>query len=139
MTDDAVATAMVKAAQEKFPAISLVSFDKGFHSPQNQKELREQLEEVVLPRKGKTTAGQAPQTNSETYKKYRRQHSAVESAINGLEHHGLDRCPDHGLNGFKRYVGLSVLSRNIKRLGIIVRDRARATQKRSQAQRKHAA
>ncbi len=139
VTDDAVATAMVKAAQEKFPAISLVSFDKGFHSPQNQKELREQLEEVVLPIKGKTTEVQASQTNGETYKKYRRQHSAVESAINGLEHHGLDRCPDHGLNGFKRYVGLSVLSRNIKRLGTIARDRAREEQKRSQAQRKRAA
>jgi hypothetical protein len=26
----------------------------------------------------------------------------VESGINALENHGLDRCPDHGINGFKR-------------------------------------
>ncbi|MFT5085468.1 MAG: IS5 family transposase [Lentisphaeria bacterium] len=38
------------------------------------------------------------------YKKVRRQHSAVESAVNALEQHGLDRCPDHGIDGFKRYV-----------------------------------
>jgi hypothetical protein len=31
----------------------------------------------------------------------------VESAINALEAHGLDRCPDHGLAGFQRYVALA--------------------------------
>jgi len=43
----------------------------------------------------------------------RHQHSAVESAINALEQHGLDQCPDHGITGFKRYVALAVLARNI--------------------------
>jgi hypothetical protein len=41
----------------------------------------------------------------------RRQHSAVESAINALEVHGLDRCPDHGIKGFERYVALAVLAK----------------------------
>jgi hypothetical protein len=49
--------------------------------------------------------------------KARRKHSAVESAINALVNHALDRCPDHGLFGFKRYVGLAVLARNIQILG----------------------
>lgn len=48
----------------------------------------------------------------------RRQHSAVESAINGLEHTGLDLCRDHGIEGFKRYVAMAVLARNIKRVGV---------------------
>jgi hypothetical protein len=34
-----------------------------------------------------------------------------------LENHGLDRCPDHGIQGFKRYVGLSVLARNLQIMG----------------------
>jgi len=52
----------------------------------------------------------------------RRQHSAVESAINALEAHGLDRCPDHGIGGFKRYVALAVLARNIQRLGVVLKE-----------------
>jgi len=31
-----------------------------------------------------------------------------------LENHGLDRCPDHGIKGFKRYVGLFVLAKNLQ-------------------------
>jgi hypothetical protein len=44
----------------------------------------------------------------------------VESAINALEAHGLDRCPDRGIDGFKRYVALAVVARNIQRLGAIL-------------------
>ncbi len=48
----------------------------------------------------------------------RKQHSAVESAINALEVHGLDKCLDHGINGFKRYIVMAVVARNIQRLGV---------------------
>jgi len=34
-----------------------------------------------------------------------------------LEHHGLNRCPDKGLRGYKKYVGLSVLAYNLHILG----------------------
>ena len=34
--------------------------------------------------------------------------------------HGLDVCPDHGIDGFKRYVALAVVARNIHRIGQIV-------------------
>ena len=30
-----------------------------------------------------------------------------------LEHHGLNRCADKGLHGYKRYAGLSVLAYNL--------------------------
>jgi hypothetical protein len=29
-------------------------------------------------------------------------------------------CPDHGIDGFKRYVALAVVGRNIHRLGAIL-------------------
>ena len=58
---------------------------------------------------------------AEAFQAARRAHSAVESAINALEVHGLDRCPDHGLDGFKRYVSLAVVGRNIQILGAILR------------------
>ncbi len=47
------------------------------------------------------------------------------SAINVLQVHGLDKCPDHGIEGFERYAALAVLSRNIQILGSIVRGQER--------------
>ncbi|MDY0376112.1 MAG: ISNCY family transposase, partial [Desulfobacterium sp.] len=54
---------------------------------------------------------------SEKFIHFKKKHSAVESAINGLENHGLDRCPDNGIHGFKRYIGLAVLARNLQIIG----------------------
>lgn len=50
----------------------------------------------------------------------RRKHSAVGSAINSLENHGLDRCCDRGINGFKRYVALAVVARNLQLSGVLL-------------------
>jgi IS5 family transposase len=55
----------------------------------------------------------------------RKAHSAVESGINALEVHGLNKCLDHGIEGFKRYVALAVVSRNIQKIGQIKRDQER--------------
>jgi IS5 family transposase len=37
----------------------------------------------------------------------------------------LDKCLDHGIDGFKRYVALAVVSRNIQKIGQIKRDTER--------------
>ncbi len=129
-TDEQVAIPMVEQAQNKFPGLSTCSFDKGFHSPSNQKELLELLDSVVLPKKGKLSQKDKEREHSENFINARYQHAAVESAINALEVHGLDRCPDHGLNGFKRYVSLAVLSRNIQQLGVKIRQQQLDTQQR---------
>ena len=52
-TDDQVAVSMVAEAKQRFANLNACSFDKGFHSPENQRALKEQLERVTLPRKGK--------------------------------------------------------------------------------------
>ncbi len=54
----------------------------------------------------------------------------VESAINALEVHGLDKCPDHGIDGFKRYVALAVVARNIQRLGAVLRQQVQEKEQR---------
>ena len=120
-TDDQVAVPMVSECRERFPALRLCSFDKGFHSPQNQIQLKTELEKVVLPKKGRLSVADQERESDPEFCQARRKHSAVESAINALEVHGLDLCPDHGLEGFKRYVALAVVARNIQRLGAIVR------------------
>jgi len=125
-TDDEVAVEMVSAAKRKFPGLIGCSFDKGFHSPRNQQELAEIIDNVVLPRKGRLSAEGKAIEHSPDFVEGRRKHSAVESAINALENHALDRCPDHGLFGFKRYVALAVLARNIQVLGAKIQQKERA-------------
>lgn len=130
-TDEQIAVSMVRETQKRFPALALCSFDKGFHSPSNQKELRQALETVVLPKKGKLSRKDKEVEHSKEFIKARHQHSAVESAINALEVHGLDRCMDHGLHGFKRYVSLAIVSRNIQKLGAILQAKEKAHRKRT--------
>jgi len=120
-TDDQIAVSIIQETKDRFNQLSECSFDKGFHSPYNQKELAKILDKVILPRKGKLSAINKEIESSEEFRKARRKHSAVESSINALENHGLDRCRDHGLHGFKRYVGLAVVARNIQIIGHIIR------------------
>ena len=128
-TDDQVAISMISCAQKKFSLLSGCSFDKGFHSPRNQTELAGLLDSVVLPRKGRLSRKNKERENSKEFVKTRYQHAAVESAINALEVHGLDRCPDHGISGFNRYVSLAVLSRNIQLIGVAIKKQQLATQR----------
>ena len=116
-----VAVAMVAEAKKKFAALAVCSFDKGFYSPAHRKQLGEILDQVVLPKKGKLSAADKQIEYNEEFIAFRHQHAAVESAINALENHGLDRCLDHGIDGFKRYVALAVLARNIQILGAKLR------------------
>jgi hypothetical protein len=118
-TDDKIAIHMVKDTQTKFSELRAASFDKGFHSPKNHIELSTMLQQTTLPRKGKLSKIAREHQQTDAFKRARRQHSAVESAINALEVHGLDICLDHGIEGFKRYVAFAVLTRNIHRIGDI--------------------
>ncbi len=139
LTDDKVAVEMVEETKKRFLELTSCSFDKGFHSPANQKDLKEHLEQVVLPKKGRLSKADKSREENEEFKAKRKKHSGVESAINGLEQGGLDVCPDHGIEGFKRYVSLAVVSRNIKRLGTLVRQHAQDKENRKRGQYKKAA
>jgi len=122
-TDDQVAIQMVTDTKAAFPSMTSCSFDKGFHSSENQKALAEHLDIVALKRKGKLSQKAQAIESSEAFKKARHKHAAVESAINALEVHGLDTCKDYGIEGFKRYVALAVMTRNIHRIGAILHQR----------------
>ena len=64
----------------------------------------------------------------------RKKHSAVESNINALDHHALDRCPDRGIESFKKYVstitkvggtillltGIAILTGQLQILGFFI-------------------
>lgn len=115
--DEEIAVPMITEAKKRYPQLSSCSFDKGFHSSDNQMDLAKILDKVILPRKGKLDTEELAIEQDDGFKTLRRKHAAVESAIHALENHGLDMCPDHGIDGFKRYVGLAIVARNIQLLG----------------------
>jgi hypothetical protein len=113
-TDDQIAVEMVSEAKKRFADLATCSFDKGFHSPSNQKNLAELLDTAALPRKGKLSEKAKTQEAFDEFRRAHKNHSAIESANNALKVHGLDRCPDKGIDGFKRYVALAIVARNLQ-------------------------
>lgn len=122
-TDDKIAVSMTKTAKKKYTNLDSCSYDTGFYTPENKIELNKLLDFTVLPKKGKLSKQDKELEYSAEFIEKRRQHPAVESGINALENHGLDRCPDHGIDGFKRYVALAVLARNLQKLGHLVQQK----------------
>lgn len=93
------------------------SFDKGFYSKTNKELLNLYVDNLVMPKKGKLNKKEFTEEHEREFKKYRNKHSAIESNINELEHRGLNRCPDRGYHGFKRYIGMGVCAYNLHRIG----------------------
>ncbi len=70
-----------------------------------------------MPKKGKRNRIETEEEKTPKFKKLRNKHSAIESNINELEHSGLNRCPDRGCHGFKRYIGIGIVAYNLQRIG----------------------
>jgi hypothetical protein len=112
-----------KRLKERFAegySLDSISFDRGFYSLPAKEALNKDFTHVVMPKKGNKTVKQQAEESTKTFVGLRKKHSAVESNINELEHSGVNKVPDKGIHGFKRYVALGVLAYNIKRLGKLV-------------------
>jgi hypothetical protein len=70
-TDDKVAVAMVSEAQRRYPGLSQCSFDKGFHSPGNQRQLGDLLDQVVRPKKGRLSAADQAREHRDAFRQAR--------------------------------------------------------------------
>ena len=112
-----------KAIHKTFSACS---FDKGFHSAKDSAGLtnRDYIEQLditaYLPVQGRPNKKDKERQSQDEFRKNRKQHAAVESAINSLEHHGLDRCPDKGQQAFSRYAAAACCGFNLHRLGSLI-------------------
>lgn len=114
-------------------SVASLSFDKGFTRAEDQELLSLYVPTVVMPKRGKKNAAETERENEKQFVALRRRHSAVESQINSLEHHGLNRCLDAGLDGYLRYVGYGVMSYNLHVIGreLLARGGAALTEKRA--------
>lgn len=129
-----------RAVQRKHNgSIQTASFDRGFYSLENERELAEVVDEACVPPHHPAQYAEALRTGTVTFHDLRRRHPGIESAIGALQAgNGLKRCRDRSEIGFERYLGLAILGRNIHILGklLIARNHAESvagTSKRSAA------
>ena len=109
----------MRALQQRLKnRIQRASFDRGFHSPENQLGLAKIVSHPCLPKPGVCQAAEQAASATVEFHQSRRQHSGIESAIGALQSgNGLQRCRDHSQAGYARYIGLGVLGRNVLLLG----------------------
>jgi hypothetical protein len=118
-SDRDVVVPQTRQAQRRHQGrIRRASFDRGFHSPENQRRLAEIVAHPCLPMPGTHQAARQEQTASLEFRQARQSHPGIESAIGALQSgNGLKRCRDRSERGFARYIGLGVLGRNLHTLG----------------------
>ncbi|NIW00271.1 ISNCY family transposase [Candidatus Saccharibacteria bacterium] len=120
-----IAIPFTEALVKKYDNIGSISFDKGCWSPTNHDAISEIVPLAIMPKKGKLNQEEHEREHAREFKALRNAHAAVESDINCLEHHGLNRCPDKGLPNFKRYTAFGILAYNLHRLGNILLEQER--------------
>lgn len=127
-SDVDVAVPLGERLMDRWGRLSSLSFDRGYWSPENYRRLCYRVDLLVMPKKGGANKEERQRESSERFIRLRCEHARVESDINALEHHGLNRCPDKGLKNFRRYVALGVLALNLHRLGnlLLAQDRKNA-------------
>ncbi len=107
-TEKGVACDIVTCILTKYGSIGSHSFDKGYDTKTNKELLSLFISKLIMPNKCKLNKAEHEEEHKKIFKKIRIKHSAVESNINEFKHRGLDRCPDRGYIGFKRYIGIGV-------------------------------
>jgi hypothetical protein len=139
--DQDVVVKQTRLLQERLAGrIGRASFDRGFHSPQNQHDLAEIIPHLCLPMPGAKQAVQQEQQATVEFRQARQRHPGIESAINALQAgNGLERCRDRTERGFSRYIQLGVLGRNLHVLGKILLARQDARCEAALSQRKKSA
>jgi len=126
--DQDVAVQQTRTLQQRLnDRIKELSFDRGFHSPENQEELAKIVPGICLPKPGSKQSVEQAATESVQFHAAKQRHAGVESAIGALQSgNGLVRCRDKHEDGFERYVALAVLGRNIHALGKLLISRINA-------------
>ena len=95
--------------------VKKLSFDRGFHTPDNQRELAKIVPHLCLPKRGAKQAACQQAEATEELIESRQRHPGVESAVGALQRgNGMERCRDRTEVGFRRYLALRVLGRNLQ-------------------------
>jgi hypothetical protein len=134
--DREVVVPQTRVLQERLKGvIEEASFDRGFHTPENQRDLAEIIARPCLLKPGKKQAAEQSQQATVSFRRARQRHAGVESAIGALQAgNGLERSRDRTERGLERYLVLGVLGRNLHVLGklLITQEASKCEAARSQ-------
>ena len=138
--DQDLVVPVMKALQQRFAGkIKSASFDRAFHTPENQQELAKIVRTPCIAAKGQKGQHQQ-QEGTVAFRQARQHHPGVESAIGALQAgNGLKRCRDRSRRGYARYVALGILGRNLQTLGKLLVAQDEADCQAAKSKRKRAA
>jgi hypothetical protein len=139
LDQDMVVPVMRKVQKQFGGKIKSASFDRAFHTPENQQKLAAIVGTPCIAAKGAEQGRQQQEQGSVAFRQARQRHPGVESAIGALQAgNGLKRCRDRSKRGYERYVGLGILGRNLHTLGklLLARDQADCRAAKSKRQRR---
>jgi len=130
LTDEKILIEVMTRLQRRMNnRIKSVSFDKGFYTPKNVKELEKIVAVACLPKKGKLSTEAKEREGRVEFIAARKWHAGIESMIHALvAGNGLSVCRDKGEDSYHRYVGLAIIGRNLQALGAILLKKARRKQ-----------
>jgi IS5 family transposase len=120
--------------------IEEASFDRGFFSEENEKQLKEIIQHPCLPKRNAKQFAEQKKNASVRFHNARQRHPGIESAIGALQFgNGLERCRDRTEIGFDRYLALGILGRNLHVLGKLLIQQREPKAKAAESRRKSAA
>jgi transposase, IS5 family len=118
LDQDTLLPAMTELQKRVRGKIQRASFDRAFHTPENQEKLAALVDHPCIPKKGRHSGQQQQEEASVEFREARQSHPGIESAIGALQAgNGQERCRDRSKLGYERYVGLGILGRNLQVLG----------------------
>ena len=138
--DQDLVVPVMKKLQKRFDnKIKSASFDRGFHTPENQKKLAELVDTPCIAAKGSKQGRQQQKEGTVAFRKARQNHPGVESVIGALQKgNGLKRSRDRSKKGYERYVALGILGRNLQTLGKLLLEQDKADCQAAKSKRKQA-
>jgi transposase, IS5 family len=118
LDQDVVIPVMTQLQKRMGGKIERASFDRAFHTPDNQEKLARIVPHPCIPQKGARRSREQHEKATVEFRQARQRHPGVESAIGALQGgNGQKRCRDRRERGYERYVGLGILGRNLHVLG----------------------
>jgi hypothetical protein len=137
LDQDALVSAMTELQKRVDGKIKRASFDRAFHTPENQEKLAAIVAHPCIPKKGREAGRKQQEEASVEFHQARQNHPGIESAIGALQAgNGQERCRDQSKLGYERYVGLGILGRNLQALGKLLLAQDHAECEAAQSQRK---
>jgi IS5 family transposase len=135
LDQDVLVPEMTKLQRRVDGKVQRASFDRAFHTPENQAKLAAIVAHPCIPKKGQNVGRQQQEEATVEFREARQRHPGIESASGALQAgNGQERCRDQSKLGYERYVGLGILGRNLQALGklLLAKDAAECEAAKSQ-------